>query len=185
MVRSPSSLRHPQRELGRWLPQAAAPGGKRSRQAARTDDLRRRQNASALTFFTPCSWQALSISVLRDRLIDAEQQHRFAARIAAAEVEGADVDPGLAQQRADAADEARRVLVDDVEHVAGEIGLDPDAEDLDQPRCAVAEQRARDRAIALRSVADRDAHQRVIVALALVPDFAHVDARAPWPGTAR
>ena len=42
--------------------------------------------------------------------------------------------PALAQQRADAADEAGRVLVDDVEHVPVELGLDADAEDFDQPR---------------------------------------------------
>ena len=47
-----------------------------------------------------------------------------------------------------AADEAGRVLVDDVEHVAVEVGLDLDAEQLDQARLGVAEQRAGDRALA-------------------------------------
>jgi hypothetical protein len=32
--------------------------------------------------------------------------------------------PRFAQQRADAADEARRILVDDIEHMAFQIGLD-------------------------------------------------------------
>src|SRR5688500_3423001 len=72
--------------------------------------------------------------VLADRLVDAEQQHRLPTRIAPAEVEGADVDSSLAEQGADTADEAGRILVDDVEHVPGQLGLDADAEYLNQPR---------------------------------------------------
>ena len=40
---------------------------------------------------------------MRDRLVDAEQQDSLAPRIAAAEMEGADVDSRFAQQSADAA----------------------------------------------------------------------------------
>ena len=58
--------------------------------------------------------------------------------------------PASPSSGAEPADEARRVLVDDVEHVAGEIGLDLDPEQLDQPRRGVAEQRAGDRALARR-----------------------------------
>ena len=62
----------------------------------------------------------------------------------AAEVEGGDVDAGLAEQRAEAADEARLVLVGDVEHVGRELGFDVDALDLDDARLAVGEDRAGD-----------------------------------------
>src|SRR3546814_1145276 len=61
---------------------------------------------------------------LGHRRIEAEQQYRFAARAAAAEVEGADVEAGFAERGADAANETRRVLVDDIEHMAVEIGFD-------------------------------------------------------------
>src|SRR3546814_5800855 len=46
------------------------------------------------------------------RAVEREEQHRFPALVAAAEVEGADIDLRLAQRRTQAADEARRVLVD-------------------------------------------------------------------------
>ena len=36
------------------------------------------------------------------------------------------------------------VVVDDVDHLPGQLGLDRDAEDFDQPRRAVAEQGAGD-----------------------------------------
>src|SRR3546814_2225146 len=50
---------------------------------------------------------------LGHRRIERQQQHRFAARAAAAEVEGADVEAGFAERGADAADEAGRVIVED------------------------------------------------------------------------
>jgi hypothetical protein len=46
-------------------------------------------------------------------------------------MEGRDVDLALAQDRAEAADEARLVVVGDAEHVRGELGLDLDAFDVD------------------------------------------------------
>lgn len=76
---------------------------------------------------------------LAHRLIDREQQHRLAPCRTPPEMEGGDVDAGIAQRGADAADEARPVLVDDIEHRAGEIGLDPDAEQLDEARRILAE----------------------------------------------
>ena len=90
-------------------------------------------------------------------------------------MEGADVEPRFAERGADAANEARRILVDDVEHVAVEIGLDLDPEHLDEARFVVAEQRARDRAVA-RFGRHGDAHERVIVAIAVVAHFADVEA---------
>ncbi len=59
--------------------------------------------------------------------------------------------------------------------MAVEIGLDLDAEQLDQARRRIAEDRAGHRPLALLGL-HRDAHQRVIVALALGLDLAHLDA---------
>src|SRR5688500_12524902 len=61
-----------------------------------------------------------------DMAVDRHQGHRLAARLAPAEVEGADIDSGLAQGGAEPADEAGPVLVDDVDHLAGQFGLDRD-----------------------------------------------------------
>ena len=87
----------------------------------------------------------------RDLAVDRHQRHRLAPRRAAAEVEGGDVDPGLAERGAELADEAGRVGVDDVDHRAVEFGLDLDPEHLDQPRRLVAEQGPGDAALAAPS----------------------------------
>ena len=55
--------------------------------------------------------------------------------------------PLVAEQRAEAADEARLVAVGHVEHVRPELGLHVDALDLDDARLAVGEDRAGDRAL--------------------------------------
>src|SRR3546814_11450621 len=85
-------------------------------------------------------------------------------------MEGADIDPCLAQSGADAPDETRRILVDDVEHVAVEIGLDLNPEQFDQPRGRIAEQRARHRKPASLGL-HRDPHQRGVSALANMPEW--------------
>lgn len=77
------------------------------------------------------------------------------------------------QQRADAADEARFVVVDDVEHVARQLGLDADAEDVHQTRRLGAEQRAGDRTRTLRGL-HRHAHEGVERAIAVVPYLAYI-----------
>ena len=89
-------------------------------------------------------------------------------------MEAADVDAIVAEQRADAADEAGCVLVDDVEHVPLEFGLDADAEDFDQPRRAGPEQRPGHRTVSLRG-RDGNAQQRMIDALAIMAHLAHVE----------
>ena len=53
---------------------------------------------------------------------------------------------GVAQHPAERADQARLVLVADIEHVRAEPRLDRDAADRDQPRLGVLEQRAGHRA---------------------------------------
>src|SRR3546814_15489450 len=78
-------------------------------------------------------------------------------------MEGAYVDSRLAQRRAETADEARLVVVDDVEHVALKIGLHLDAEHFDKTWCAVGEHRARHRAFAVAAV-HRNPADRVVIA---------------------
>ena len=90
-------------------------------------------------------------------------------------MEGRDVDLAFAQQRAEAADEARLVVVGDVEHVRRELGVDLDALDLDDARMLAAEKRARDRARVLLG-RDREADHRIVIGLTLMLDLRHLDA---------
>ncbi len=88
-----------------------------------------------------------------DGAVDREQRDGVAAHLGAAEVEVGDVDAEAAQQRAEPADMARLVLVGDIEHGRGELGLHVDALHLDDARLAVGEHRAGDcRAPASRSM---------------------------------
>src|SRR5476651_1456878 len=80
----------------------------------------------------------LGREVDRQRLVDLDQRDCRAARLVAAEMEGGDIDLVLAQQGAETADEARLVVVGDVEHVRAELGLDLDALDLDDARALAA-----------------------------------------------
>src|SRR4051794_36931334 len=68
----------------------------------------------------------------RDRIIDRNQRDGLSGLLPAAEVEGRDIDPVLTKLGAKSADEARLVVIDDVNHLAGKLCLDRDAEDLDQ-----------------------------------------------------
>ena len=58
--------------------------------------------------------------------------------------------PPLAEVRPKRADEAGSIVVDDVDHPRRKVGLDRDAEDVDQPRGAIAEQGAGDAPLAFR-----------------------------------
>src|SRR5687768_9740719 len=69
-----------------------------------------------------------------DRPIDLDQGDGVLAGRRAAEREGRDVDPVVAQGGAEVPDHARLVLVGDVEHVRAELGIDVDALDLHQAR---------------------------------------------------
>ena len=71
---------------------------------------------------------------LAHRLVDGDEGDGVAALEVAAELHMRDVDAVLAEHRADAADEARPVVIGDVEHARQEVGLDIDALDLDDPR---------------------------------------------------
>src|SRR5687768_12718195 len=77
-----------------------------------------------------------------DMVVDREQQHRLGAGRDAAELEGANIDPGGAQRRSQPAYKAGGVVVDDIDHLAVELGLDLDPEDVDETRLGVAEQRS-------------------------------------------
>ena len=74
-----------------------------------------------------------------------EKRDRIPAFLFAAELEVGDVDPGIAQRRADEADHARNVGVGDVDHVGTDIGVEVDALDLNEARLAVGKDRAGDR----------------------------------------
>ena len=58
------------------------------------------QNVSALACFTCGSACTLASSVGRHGAVDLDQRDGVAARRVAAEMEGRDVDPGVAEQRA-------------------------------------------------------------------------------------
>src|SRR5258708_7034334 len=56
------------------------------------------------------------------RLVDAGEQDRLLAGLGAAEMEGGDVDAGIAQRLAEIADEARLVEIAQEQHVGRELG---------------------------------------------------------------
>src|SRR5712691_8852847 len=73
----------------------------------------------------------------RDRAVDFDQRDGVAALLDPAEMEGRDVQPGIAEQAREGADEAGLVLIRDVDHRLAEFGIDANALDVDQPRLAV------------------------------------------------
>src|SRR4029077_19389687 len=83
--------------------------------------------------------------VRRNRAVDLYQRDRIATLAGAAEMEGGDVDLGVAKQARKVADETRFVLVGDVDHRLAEFGIDADALDVHKPRLAVVIHRARHR----------------------------------------
>ncbi len=97
------------------------------------------QNFSALACFTPSQRRDLLELLGGHRPVDREQCDGVAADLGAAEVEVGDVDAEVAEQRAEPADMARLVLVGDVEHRLGQLGIHVDGLDLDDARLAVGE----------------------------------------------
>jgi len=57
-------------------------------------------------------------------------------------MEGRDVDAGVAQRRRELSDEARLVVVRDIDHRRAELGVHADSLDVDDPRSPVREHRA-------------------------------------------
>src|SRR4051795_9188704 len=108
-------------------------------------------------------------------VIDRDKRDRLSDLLAPTKIEGRDIDPVLAKLGAERADETRSVGVDDIDHLAGEFGFDRYSENLNQPRRAVAEQRALD-ALCPMVGSHRDRDQSMVIALALVANFAHGDA---------
>ena len=78
-------------------------------------------------------------------------------QLGTAQVEGGDVEAGVAQSGPERADEARLVLVGNVEHVLGQGSLDGDTLDVDHPWLGAAEQRAGDAARLLAAATGDDA----------------------------
>src|SRR5947208_13374818 len=68
------------------------------------------------------------------RAVDLDQRDGVAALLGAAEMEGRDVDLGIAEEACELADKAGLVLVGDIDHRFSELGIDPDAFDVDEPR---------------------------------------------------
>ena len=88
-------------------------------------------------------------------------------------MEGANVEAGFAQRRANATDKARRIFVDNVEHVTLKLCLKTDAENLDQTRLIIRKKRPRDRPLALAGIHGH-ADKRMICARFVMADFANV-----------
>src|SRR5439155_10121777 len=80
------------------------------------------------------------------RLVDLHQANGILALGEAAQMEGRDIDPGIAEQHAERADEAGLVHIGYIEHMRAEFRFELDALDLDDARLAVGEYRSRHRA---------------------------------------
>src|SRR5215471_14466887 len=68
----------------------------------------------------------LGEDVRRHCAVDLDQRDGVTARRGAAKMEGRDVDLCVTQQACEPADEARLVLVGDIDHRLAEFGVDPD-----------------------------------------------------------
>ena len=86
--------------------------------------------------------------------VDRHQRDRRAALLVAPQREGRDIDARSPKQAREPSDEARLVLVGDVDHRRRELGVDLDALDRKDARLAVVEHRAADRALLLAVVTD-------------------------------
>src|SRR5262249_16729868 len=81
-----------------------------------------------------CQFAHLVQHRVGNRPVDLDQRDGVLARGRAAESEGRDVDPVVAQRGAEVADHPRLVLVGDIEHVGAKLRIDIDALDLHQAR---------------------------------------------------
>ena len=108
---------------------------------------RLRRESTRCASSTPSPSRA-STSGRRGR-VDREHHQRLAALAVARDGHVRDVDAGLAEQRADAADHARDVVVAEEDHPRRELDLDLEAERRDEPLPVLAaDRRARDRDLA-------------------------------------
>jgi hypothetical protein len=87
----------------------------------------------------PCKSAQLLNDLRWHRIVHGNERHRLTADRASTKVERSDIDPGRPERRPELTDETRRVVIDNVEHVTGEVGLDGNAENIDKARGAVAE----------------------------------------------
>src|SRR5215472_16301559 len=75
----------------------------------------------------------------RKLAVDLDQGYGVAPGRLAADMEGRDVDAGVAERRGEAADETRLVEIGDVDHRGPELGVHADALDVDDALSAVGE----------------------------------------------
>src|SRR5215208_3857598 len=75
--------------------------------------------------------------------VDLDQRHRIPARYVPADVEGGNIDAGVAHRRRELADEAWFVEIGDVDHRLSEFGVHTDALDIDDARAPIGEDGAR------------------------------------------
>src|SRR3984893_9628770 len=99
----------------------------------------------------------------RHRTIDLDQRDRVAAGRLASEMEGGDVDAGIAENSGEMPDEARLVDIGDVEHGRPKLGVHLDALDGHHARPPVGKHRALDRTF-LPFGDDRGGDQAFIIA---------------------
>ena len=111
----------------------------------------------------------------REVVVERERHHRVAARARARERHVGDVDAGVAEQRADAADHAGHVVVAQEQQAPGELDLEREAVHAHEPGVVIgAEHRADDRA--LLRVAHRHGEQVRVVGGARAVLLGHLDA---------
>ena len=94
------------------------------------------------------------------------------------QVEGRDVHAGFRQEPSHAADDARLVVVREVEHVGTQLGLHLDALDLHDAGLGAPEKRTGNRTF-LRLGLQRDPDQGLVVAVALVLGLRNRDVALP------
>src|SRR5271166_3166942 len=96
--------------------------------------------------------------------VDRDERDRRAAGLVAPERKCRNIDAGVSKATGEAADEARLVLVGDIDHRRGEFGVDLDALDRKNTRLTVMKDGSADRARLLRR-RDREGDEAFVVAL--------------------
>src|SRR5208283_676541 len=97
-----------------------------------------------LGLLDPRKCENLSENNVRRLPVDPDQCDGRSAFRVAAQCESRDIDPRIAEQAGETADESRLVLVGHINHRGRKFGIDLDALDLDNARLAVVEYRSGD-----------------------------------------
>src|SRR3954453_7120874 len=107
--------------------------------------------------------------------VDLDQRDGIAARRFAADVEGRDIDAGVAHGRRELADEARLVAIGDVDHRGAELRIHADALDVDDARTPIGEHGSGYSARPALGL-HRDGDQTFIIAMSLARHLLDHDA---------